>query len=42
MDTSSNYLSLTDMLPQQCARLMRAPRPQAFAEDMNRLERSAQ
>jgi hypothetical protein len=42
MDTSPHYLSLADMSSQQCARLMCAPRPQALADDMNRLERSAQ
>jgi hypothetical protein len=31
-----------DMYAQQIARLMRQMRPQAFADDMNRLERSVQ
>ncbi len=42
MDTSPDYLSPGDMRSQQIARLMRELRPQAFAFDMNRLERSAQ
>ena len=42
MDTSPHYLSPADMRSQQCARLMRALRLQALADDMNRLERSAQ
>jgi len=42
MDTSLHYLSLADIGLQHIARLMRGPRPQAFADDMNRLERSAQ
>lgn len=42
MDTPANYLSAADMRTQQIARLMRALQPPAPAEDMNRLERSAQ
>jgi hypothetical protein len=42
MDMSSDYLFLADMRSQQIARLMREPRPLAFADDMNRLERNAQ
>ena len=42
MDTFPYYLSPADMRSQQSARLMRAPRRQALADDVNRLERSAQ
>ncbi len=42
MDTSPNYLSPADIGSQQIARLMRELRPQAFADQVNRLERSAQ
>jgi len=42
MDTFPYYLSPADMRSQQSARLMRARRRQALADDMNRLERSAQ
>jgi len=42
MDTSPDYLSRTDIGSQQIARLMREVRPQALADDPNRLERSAQ
>jgi hypothetical protein len=43
MDTCPNYLSLTaDMRSQQIARLMRGVQPKAFADEVNRLERSVQ
>jgi hypothetical protein len=42
MDASTNYLCIADIGLQQIARLMRGPRLQAFADDVNRLERSAQ
>ena len=42
MDTSLHYLSLADMRSQQIARLMCELQPLAFADDTNRLERSAQ
>lgn len=42
MDTSPHYLSLADIRSQQIARLMRETRSQISADDMNRLERSAQ
>jgi hypothetical protein len=42
MDTPANYLSLADTRSQQIARLMRNMLPQAAADELNRLERSAQ
>ena len=42
MDTPANYLSLADTRSQQIARLMRHMRPQTFADELNRLERSVQ
>jgi hypothetical protein len=42
MDTSPYYLFRADIGSQQIARLMRDNRPDASADDLNRLERSAQ
>ena len=42
MGMSLHYLSVADIGLQHIARLMRGPQLQAFTDDMNRLERSAQ
>ena len=42
MDTPANYLSLADTRSQRIARLMCHMRPQTFADELNRLERSVQ
>ena len=42
MDTSPHYLCRADIGSQQIARLMREKRPNASADDLNRLERNAQ
>jgi hypothetical protein len=42
MDTFPHYLCRADIGSQQIARLMREKRPNASADDLNRLERSAQ
>jgi hypothetical protein len=42
MDTSPHYLCRADIGSQQIARLMCEKRPNALADDLNRLERNAQ
>jgi hypothetical protein len=42
MDTSPHYLPIADIGSQQIARLMRGMRSLTSADDLNRLERSAQ